>query len=60
MRVTEGGILDKARVKAGYIITAINEKPIRTVSDLAKVTTQVELIEGVYPDGRIVNYSLSR
>ena len=55
------GLLAKSRVQRGYIITAINDTPIATVSDLNRITDKVQSIDGIYPDGRIVSYqALSR
>lgn len=56
--VKQGGILARARVKEGFIILRINDRVIRTVSDLNKITDPVTDIEGIYPNGRVVNYSL--
>jgi Do/DeqQ family serine protease len=58
VRVDEGGILSRARVKAGYIITHINERPVRSLNDLYRITDPITFLEGVYPDGRFVNYSI--
>ena len=58
-RVNEGGILSRARVKAGYIITHINERPVRSLNDLYRITDKITFLEGVYPDGRFVNYGLA-
>ncbi|MCD7964130.1 MAG: trypsin-like peptidase domain-containing protein [Rikenellaceae bacterium] len=55
-----GGILEKAGVKQGYIITHINDTPIRSVSDLYKITSEVQSIDGVYPDGRFSRYAAIR
>ncbi len=57
MSIAEGGILSKANVKRGYIITAINGRAIRTVGDLGKITSKITAIEGVYPDGQKASYS---
>lgn len=57
--ISEGGILSKARVRKGYIITHINDTPIRSVSDLNKITSKVKYIDGVYPDGKFMSYSLA-
>ena len=56
--VTKGGILSQARVREGYVITRINDTPIRSVRDLDKITEKVTSIEGVYPDGRSMSYAL--
>lgn len=58
VEVKSGGVLSRAKVKNGFIITHINEREISTVSDLDKIRTSVTSIEGVYPNGRIVTYSL--
>lgn len=61
IRVTEvrqGGILARARVKEGFIITHINDRPVYSVSDLSRITDPVTNIEGVYPNGRAISYSL--
>lgn len=50
------GLLAQSRVQRGFIITAINDQPIHSVSDLARITDKVQSIDGVYPDGRIVSY----
>ncbi len=56
--VNPGGILAKARVRQGYVITQINERSIRSISDLSKITEKITSIDGVYPDGRAASYSL--
>lgn len=50
------GVLAKARVKVGYIITAINEQSVNGVEDLNRITDKLTSIEGIYPDGRMVSY----
>ncbi|MCC8088240.1 MAG: trypsin-like peptidase domain-containing protein [Rikenellaceae bacterium] len=55
-----GGILEKAGVKPGYIITHINDTPVRSVNDLYKITSEVTSIDGVYPDGRFARYASIR
>ena len=56
--VNSNGILAKARVRAGYIITHINDKAIRSIGDMAALTGKVESIDGVYPDGRAASYTI--
>lgn len=51
------GLLAKSRVKAGYIITDINEIPIRSVDDLNRITDKVKSIDGVYPNGQLASYA---
>lgn len=58
--VSSDGILARARVKRGFIITHINEEPVYSVSDLNRISEPITLIEGVYPNGRAISYSLIR
>lgn len=58
VELRSGGLLAKARVKVGYIITAINEVPITRIDDLNRITDQLVSIDGVYPDGRMVSYQI--
>ena len=55
--IESGGILESARIRKGYIITHINDRPVRSIGDLNRITSKIEYIEGVYPDGRTVAYS---
>lgn len=57
--IQPGGILESARIRKGYIITHINDRPVRSIGDLNRITSKIEYIEGVYPDGRVVAYSPS-
>ena len=52
----QNGLLAKAKVRPGFIIIAINEHYIKSENDLAKVTSAIESIEGVYPDGKYIVY----
>lgn len=54
--LNQDGLLARSRVKAGYIITAINDNQISTINDLNMITDNVQSIDGVYPDGRFVSY----
>lgn len=55
------GVLKKAGVRKGFIITGINGKKIRNVSDLNKLNEKPQSIEGIYSDagGRTINYILA-
>lgn len=55
-RVNSGGLLAKARVREGFVITHINDYAVATLSDLNKLTDKVRSIDGVYPDGRAASY----
>ena len=54
--VKSGGLLAKARVREGFILTHINDKVVRSVADLSRLTDKVRSIDGVYPDGRSASY----
>lgn len=52
------GILARSRVKAGFIITAINDTPITKVSQIETMNINgIETIEGIYPDGTRATYA---
>lgn len=57
-RVGEDGILREAGVRQGFIVTEINDIPIRSRADLNKITTSITSIDGVYPDGKFIRYSI--
>lgn len=52
------GILAKSRVRRGYIITHINEHPIRSISDLNRLSEEISSIDGVYPDGKAASFAI--
>ena len=54
----EGGLLARARVKSGFVITHINENPVYEVADLNRLTDKIQSIDGVYPDGRAASYMI--
>lgn len=54
--VNAGGLLAKARVREGFIITHINDKQVRSVADLNAMSDKIRSIDGVYPDGRAASY----
>lgn len=54
------GKFKQAGVKEGFVITTINQKPMRSVDDLREVlntTIGGVYIEGVYPNGSIAYYA---
>lgn len=54
------GKLMKAGIRQGFIITRINNSPIRTVDDIKNVLDKVDggvYVEGVYPDGMVAYYA---
>jgi S1-C subfamily serine protease len=58
LKIKQGGLLERARIKEGYIITHINDRPIRSVDDLMRLTDKIRSIDGVYPNGRASSYMI--
>ena len=58
LAIKANGILSKARVRPGFVITHINDKSVRSLSDMQRMTNKVRSIDGVYPDGRSASYVL--
>lgn len=56
--VKSDGIMARARVKQGFVITHINDRPVYAVSDLERMTEKVRSIDGIYPNGRSASYML--
>ena len=52
------GILARARVKEGFVITHINDRAVYSLSDLKKLTGKIHTIDGIYPNGRSASYVL--
>ncbi len=55
--VDDGGLLSRARVRRGFVITYINDREILTVADINKLMEPVRSIDGVYPDGKSASYN---
>ena len=58
VKIKQGGLLERARIKEGYIITHINDRQIRSIDDLARLTDKIRSIDGVYPNGRASSYMI--
>lgn len=56
--IKSDGILARARVKEGFVITHINDRPVRTLADMERMTEKVRSIDGIYPNGRAASYTL--
>lgn len=56
VEIKRGGLLERARVKRGFVITHINDKAVYKVGDLDKITENVASVDGIYPDGRAASY----
>lgn len=52
----QGGLLSRARVRAGFVITHINDKPVYEVADMNRLTDKITSIDGIYPEGRAASY----
>lgn len=52
------GLLARANVKEGYIITHINDRAIESIDDLNAIDEEVESIDGIYPNGRRISYAV--
>ena len=44
-------MLDKAGIRRGSVITRINNSTISSVNDLNRITSAIESIEWINPDG---------
>ena len=56
--VKNGGLLYRARISEGFVITHINDKTVRSLSDLNRITEKVTSIDGVSRGGRAIRYAL--
>ena len=56
-QIKQGGLLAKARVREGFIITHINDRSVRSVNDLSKINEKITSIDGIYPNGRSASYT---
>jgi len=59
------GKLREVRIRNGFIITTVNDKPVNSVSDIRKIVDAVEsngriLINGVYSNGQVVYYAIAK
>lgn len=54
--IKDGGLLGRARVRRGFIITHINDRRVLSMADLSRLMDKVESIDGIYPDGKSASY----
>ena len=54
--IKNGGLLAKARVREGFIITHINDKVVTNVTELMGFTDKIHSIDGVYSNGKSASY----
>lgn len=52
------GILAKAGVRQGFVITHINDKQVLSLADMERMDEKIRSIDGVYPNGKAVSYVL--
>lgn len=55
--VKQGGVLARARVKPGFVITHVNDRAVRGMADLRRMSESIKSIDGVYPNGRAASYT---
>jgi S1-C subfamily serine protease len=55
-KVSANGLMQRARIREGFIITHINDKAIYSVEDLDKLSDKISSIDGIYPNGRASSY----
>lgn len=55
--VRQGGVLARARVKPGFVITHVNDRAVHGMSDLRRMSESIKSIDGVYPNGRAAGYT---
>ncbi len=56
--IKAGGVLARARVREGFVITHINDQAVYSLEDLQRMTEKVRSIDGIYPNGRSASYTL--
>ncbi|MFR9503863.1 MAG: Do family serine endopeptidase [Rikenellaceae bacterium] len=54
--VDSKGLLARARVRQGFVITHINDTPIYSTTELGRLIDNVESIDGIYTNGRAASY----
>ncbi len=54
--VKSGGLLSRARVREGFVITNINDRKVLNTTDLNRLSEKIRSIDGVYPNGRAASY----
>lgn len=50
--VEEGGLMSENGIRRGFVITEVNGRAVRSVSDLRKITDRITRVDGVYPGPR--------
>ncbi|MCM1301655.1 MAG: Do family serine endopeptidase [Alistipes senegalensis] len=59
--VKSDGLMARARIKQGFVITHINDKAVYSLADMQRMTDKIRSIDGVYPTrngtGRAASYT---
>ena len=59
--VKTGGMMARARIREGFVITHINDQAVYSLSDLQRMSDPIRSIDGVYPtrngSGRAASYT---
>lgn len=58
LSIKADGILARARVKQGFVITHINDQAVYSLNDMQRMTEKIRSIDGIYPNGRSASYML--
>ena len=56
--IKSNGILARARVKEGFVITHINDRPVYSHRDMQRMSYKITSIDGINPNGRASSYML--
>ena len=56
--IERGGLMERCRVREGYIITHINDRVVTSIDDLDRITEKITSIDGIYPNGRASSYTI--
>ena len=56
VKIIDAGLLQRARIKEGFVITHINDRVVHSVEELDKLTGKIESIDGIYPNGRAASF----
>ena len=57
-KVANGGLMQRARIREGFIITHINDKAVMRIDDLDRLSDKIHSIDGIYPNGRASSYMI--
>ncbi len=58
--VSQDGLFARNRIPVGFVITAINGTNVTTLSDLNRMSSQIESIDGIFPDGRKISFMVMK